>query len=47
MDLVVTSMEYDEKHDYIVYHTGIAVEIPKGYGMACSQEVLIETQMLI
>lgn len=34
MDLVATSMEYDEKHDYIVYHTGIAVEIPKGYGMA-------------
>ena len=32
MDLVATSMEYDEKHDYIVYHTGIAVEIPKGYG---------------
>lgn len=34
MDLVATSMEYDEKHDYIVYHTGIAVELPKGYGVA-------------
>lgn len=34
MDLVATSMEYDVKHDYIVYHTGIAVELPKGYGMA-------------
>lgn len=34
MDLVATSMDYDVKYDYIVYHTGIAVEIPKGYGMA-------------
>lgn len=32
MDLVATSMEYDEKHDYIVYHTGIAIEPTKGYG---------------
>ena len=33
MDLTATSMHYDEKRDCIVYHTGIAVELPKGYGM--------------
>lgn len=33
MDLVATSVEYDEKMDAFVYHTGIAVEIPQGYYM--------------
>lgn len=33
MDLTAVSYEYDEKLDCHIYHTGIAVEIPKGYGM--------------
>lgn len=33
MDLVATSVEYDKEIDAFVYHTGIAVEIPRGYYM--------------
>ena len=31
LDLTAVSFEYDEKLDAYVYHTGIAMEIPKGY----------------
>lgn len=33
MDLVATSMEYDASRDCYVYHTGLAFEVPEGYGM--------------
>ena len=33
MDLVATSMEYDVSRDCYVYHTGLAFEVPEGYGM--------------
>lgn len=32
-DLKAISMDYDIEKDIYVYHTGIKVEIPKGYGM--------------
>jgi dUTP pyrophosphatase len=31
MDLMAVGYEYDRHADYYVYHTGLAVEIPKGY----------------
>lgn len=31
LDLTAVSMEYDRVNDCIVYHTGLAFEIPKGY----------------
>lgn len=33
MDVTATSVEYDTKLDCFVYHTGLAFEVPKGYGM--------------
>lgn len=33
MDMTAISMEYDAKYDMYVYHTGLAVESDKGYGM--------------
>ena len=33
MDVTATSVEYDTKLDCFVYHTGLAFELPKGYGM--------------
>ena len=33
MDIVCTSYEYDSKYDRFMYHTGLAFEIPEGYGM--------------
>lgn len=33
MDVTATSVEYDRKLDCFVYHTGLAFELPKGYGM--------------
>lgn len=33
MDITCTSLEYDEKNDCIMYHTGLAFEVPKGYVM--------------
>lgn len=33
MDLVATDMEYDASRDCYVYHTGLAFEVPEGYGM--------------
>ncbi len=33
MDLVATSVEYDKDMDCYIYHTGLAFEIPAGYGM--------------
>lgn len=33
MDITCTSIEYDEKNDCIMYHTGLAFEVPKGYVM--------------
>lgn len=33
MDLVATSMEYDASRDCYIYHTGLAFEVPEGYGM--------------
>lgn len=32
-DLKATDIEYDAEKDIYIYHTGIKVEIPKGYGM--------------
>lgn len=31
MDLTAVEVEYDEKLDCYVYHTGLAMEIPRGY----------------
>lgn len=33
MDLTAISMNYDIEKDVYIYHTGIKVEIPQGYGM--------------
>lgn len=33
MDITAISIEYDEKIDCYVYHTGLAFEVPEGYGM--------------
>lgn len=33
MDITATSVEYDRELDCFVYHTGLAFELPKGYGM--------------
>lgn len=33
MDIVAISYEYDKIHDRFMYHTGLAFEIPEGYGM--------------
>lgn len=33
MDVVATSIEYKEDIDCYVYHTGLAFEVPEGYGM--------------
>lgn len=33
MDIVATSIEYKEDIDCYVYHTGLAFEVPEGYGM--------------
>lgn len=33
MDVTATSVEYDRELDCFVYHTGLAFELPKGYGM--------------
>lgn len=33
MDITCTSIEYDDKNDCIMYHTGLAFEVPKGYVM--------------
>lgn len=33
MDITATSWEYDAEYDRIIYHTGLAFELPKGYGM--------------
>jgi len=31
MDLTAVTFEYNKEHDYFVYHTGLAFEIPEGY----------------
>lgn len=31
MDLTAVSCDYDVEHDYYVYGTGLAIEIPEGY----------------
>lgn len=33
MDVTAVKVEYDKKLDCFVYHTGLAFELPKGYGM--------------
>lgn len=33
MDLTAIAMEYDADIDCYIYHTGLAFELPKGYGM--------------
>ena len=33
MDLTAISLDYDKEKDVYIYHTGIKVELPKGYGM--------------
>ena len=33
MDLTAISVEYDQEHDMYIYHTGLAVETDKGYGI--------------
>lgn len=33
MDLTSISIDYDPKTDVYVYHTGLSVETPKGYGI--------------
>lgn len=31
LDLTAIDIEYDDKNDCVVYHTGLAIEIPEGY----------------
>lgn len=33
MDLTAVDLEYDEENDSYVYHTGLAMEVPYGYGI--------------
>ena len=33
MDVTAISYEYDPMYDRYIYHTGLAFEVPKGYGM--------------
>lgn len=33
MDIIATSFEFDVKKNCYVYHTGLAIDIPKGYEM--------------
>lgn len=33
MDITATSVEFDYKNQCFVYHTGLAFEVPEGYGM--------------
>ena len=33
MDIICTSVEYDAKMDCYIYHTGLAFEVPSGYGL--------------
>lgn len=33
MDMTAVSIEYDPEHDIYIYHTGLACESPKGYGI--------------
>lgn len=33
MDLTATDLEYDAKSDCFIYHTGLAMEVPDGYGV--------------
>lgn len=33
MDLTAAEMRYDTEKDCFIYHTGLAVELPKGYAM--------------
>ena len=33
MDLTAVSVEYDQEHDMYIYHTGLAVETDRGYGI--------------
>lgn len=33
MDLTAVSVEYSKEMDCYIYHTGLAFEVPKGYGM--------------
>lgn len=33
MDITAITYEYDEEYDRFIYHTGLAFEIPEGYGM--------------
>lgn len=33
MDLTAVAMEYDANMDCYIYHTGLAFELPEGYGM--------------
>lgn len=33
MDLTAISLEYNAEKDLYIYHTGLAFEIPEGYGM--------------
>lgn len=33
MDITCIDVEYDEKYDRFIYHTGLAFKLPQGYGM--------------
>ena len=33
MDITAISVEYDKDHDRYIYHSGLAFEVPEGYGM--------------
>ena len=33
MDMSAVTLEYDVEHDMYIYHTGLACELPEGYGM--------------
>lgn len=33
MDITCTSVEWDDKNECYMYHTGLAFEVPEGYAM--------------
>lgn len=47
-DLTALSMEYDSLNDCIVYHTGLAFEIPQGYvGMLFPRSSIFKKNLLL
>lgn len=44
MDVTAIDMRYDTEHDYFEYHTGLAFDLPVGYGMMIAPRSSIRNQ---